>query len=149
MRKSTIIIIAIIYIASIVAISMFGLRAKIFKEVIPVTSVECVNTTDEKTIVEEMNGKTIINIKYDGPGDPVTLQGTMVQLYYRVLPDNASNKRVKYVYNDTLTRLQFVTDENGNQLGLILFSGIGIFNIRIMATDGSPHYADVVINVHP
>lgn len=149
MRKSTVIIIAIVYIVAIVIISMFGLKAKIFTEIIPVTSVECVNTSDEKTIVEQHNGKTIINIKYNGPGDPETLKGTMVQLYYRVLPDNATNKRVKYAYNENLTRLQFVTDENGNQLGLVLFSGIGIFNIRIMATDGSPKYADVVINVHP
>ena len=149
MRKSTVIIIAIVYLAAIVVVSMFGLKAKIFKEVIPVTSVECVNTTDEKSIVEKSNGKTIINIKYEGPGDPTTLEGTMVQLYYRVLPDNASNKRVKYVYNENLTRIQFVADENGNQLGLVLFSGIGIFNVRIMATDGSPHYAEVVINVHP
>ena len=78
-----------------------------------------------------------------------TLEGTMVQLIYRVLPDNATTKKVKFVYNETLTRIHFVKDEKGNDLGLVLFTGTGIFNVRIMATDGSQVYTDIVIDVYP
>ena len=149
MKKSTIILIGIIYIAAIVFISVFGLNAKVYNEVIPVLSVECVNQSDENTIVKDYNGKKLIRVHYTEPGNAETLEGTMVQLLYRVLPDNASNKRVKYIYNTDLTRIHFVKDEKGNDLGLVLFTGTGIFNVRIMAVDGSQRHTDVVIDVYP
>ena len=43
MKKSTLIVIAIIYIASIVVISVFGLKMVIWDVVIPVKSIECLN----------------------------------------------------------------------------------------------------------
>lgn len=149
MKKSTIILIAIVYIASIVVISVLGLKAKIYDEIFSVTSIECLNETDDNVYVEEYNGKKVINIQYEGEGNMETLEGTMVQLVYRVLPDNATNKKVKFVYNETLTRIHFVKDDKGNDLGLVLFTGTGIFNVRIMATDGSQVYTDIVINVYP
>lgn len=149
MKKSTIILIAIVYIASIVVISVLGLKAKIYDEIFSVTSIECLNETDDNVFVEEYNGKKVINIQYEGEGNMETLEGTMVQLVYRVLPDNATNKKVKFIYNETLTRIHFVKDDKGNDLGLVLFTGTGIFNVRIMATDGSQVYTDIVINVYP
>ena len=150
MKKSTIILIAIVYIASIVVISVFGLKAKIFGEVIPVTAIECLNKTDRDAFVEKLDDITTINLQYKGPGSIENPnEGTMLQLVYRVLPDNATNKKVKFEYNESLTRLQFVKDDKGNDLGLILFSGTGIFHVQIMATDGSQKVADVYINVYP
>ena len=149
MKKSTIILIAIVYIASIVVISVLGLKAKIYDEIFSVTSIECLNETDDTAFVEEYNGKKVINVQYIGEGNMETLEGTMVQLVYRVLPDNATNKKVKFIYNETLTRIHFVKDDKGNDLGLVMFTGTGIFNIRIMATDGSQVYTDIVINVYP
>ena len=149
MKKSTIILIAIVYIASIVVISVLGLRAKIYKEIFPVTSIECLNESDDNILVEDYGGKKLINIQYTGEGNVETLEGTMVQLVYRVLPDNATNKKVKFIYNEKLTRIHFIKDDKGNDLGLVLFTGTGIFNVRIMATDGSQVYTDIVINVYP
>lgn len=149
MKKSTIILIAIVYVASIVVISVLGLKAKIYNENFPVTSIECLNESDDKTIVEDYNGKKLIRVQYIGEGNMETLEGTMLQLIYRVLPDNATTKKVKFVYNETLTRIHFVKDEKGNDLGLVLFTGTGIFNVRIMATDGSQVYTDIVIDVYP
>ena len=116
MKKSTIILIGIVYIAAIIFISVFGLNAKVYNEVIPVLSVECVNQSDENTIVKDYNDKKLIRVQYTEPGNAETLEGTMVQLLYRVLPDNASNKRVKYIYNTKLTRIHFVKDDNGNDV---------------------------------
>ena len=51
MKKSTLIMIAIVYIASIVLISLFGMKSVVYNEVIPVTKIECLNETDSKTEV--------------------------------------------------------------------------------------------------
>ena len=55
MKKSTLIIIGLIYIASIVVISVFGLKAVVYRPVIPVTKVECLNESDEFTTVSVNN----------------------------------------------------------------------------------------------
>ena len=51
MRKSTIIFIAVIYIASIAVISLFGMKMSVYNEIIPVTSILCLNETDDNVEV--------------------------------------------------------------------------------------------------
>ena len=51
MKKSTLVVIAIIYVASIVIISLFGMKAVVYNEVIPVTQIECLNQTDSNSEV--------------------------------------------------------------------------------------------------
>lgn len=144
MKKSTLMIIFIIYFASIVLISVFGMRAIIHTEVVPVQKVECLNETDDKVNVEIEDGKKVIKVKFTTPGDEQTLSGTMVQLFWRVTPDDATDKAVEFIYTES-PRVKFVEDASGNQLGLILFSGKIVLNVRIMATDGSRAYTDIVV----
>ena len=145
MKKSTLILIAIAYIASIVIISLFGMKAVIYNEVIPVTRIDCLNETDDKTTVTIANdGLKLITVKYDQPGDANDLTGTMIQLVWRVTPDNATKKSVKFVYNESRKNMTFVKDKSGNDLGLILFSGkVPPTKIKIMATDGTRVYTEV------
>lgn len=146
MKKSTLIMIALIYVASIVIISVFGLKAVVYDEVIPVTKIECLNETDEKTTVKvDSKGKKLITIDYTEPGDEVTLTGTMVQLFWRVLPDNATTKDVRFVYNTELARVKFVKNNEGKELGLILFTGKVKLDVQIVSTDGTRVYQDVTI----
>lgn len=144
MKKSTLIMIAIVYIASIVIISIFGMKSVVYNEVIPVTKIECLNVTDDKTEVEYDGDTKVISVQYKKPGNAENLTGTMVQLSWRVLPDNASNKKVKFVYNQT-TRAEFVKDEAGNEVGLILFTGKVVLNIKIMSTDGTQVFEEIVV----
>ena len=144
MKKSTLIMIAIVYIASIVVISIFGMKSVVYNEVIPVTKIECLNVTDDKTEVEYDGDTKVISVQYKKPGNAENLTGTMVQLSWRVLPDNASNKKVKFVYNQT-TRAEFVKDEAGNEVGLILFTGKVVLNIKIMSTDGTQVFEEIVV----
>lgn len=145
MKKATLIFIAVIYCASIVVISLFGMKSVVYNEVIPVKSIECVNETDSRSEVTYSGDKKVIKVKYTEPGDAETLTGTMVQLIWRVYPDNASQKNVKFVYDENTTRAIFVKDEAENDLGLILFTGKVVLNVRIMATDGSRVYEDIVV----
>ena len=144
MKKSTLIMIAIVYIASIVVISIFGMKSVVYNEVIPVTKIECLNVTDDKTEVEYDGDTKVISVQYKKPGNAENLTGTMVQLSWRVLPDNASNKKVKFVYNQT-TRAEFVKDEAGNEVGLILFTGKVVLNIKIISTDGTQVFEEIVV----
>lgn len=150
MKKSTLIVIGIIYIASIVIISVFGLKAVVWDVVTPVTAIECLNETDDKCTVTEEDGKKFIKIKFDEPGklENGVPTGTMLQLYWRVLPDNATNKEVRFVYNTELTRANFIKNNDGTELGLILFSGKVKLDLSIVSTDGTRVVEDIIIWVY-
>ena len=146
MKKSTLIIIGIIYIASIVVISLFGLMPSVYKPTIPVTKVECLNETDEKTTVTTSEqGVKIIKVKFEGPADVNDPNvGTSVHIIHRVLPDDASNKKIEYSYTAT-SRAQFVTDDDGNELEILLIFEPVVLPVRILATDGTRRYTDIII----
>lgn len=144
MKKSTLVVIAIIYVASIVIISLFGMKAVVYNEVIPVTQIECLNQTDSNSEVYYSGDMKVIKVKFTEPGNAETLKGTMVQIVSRVLPDNASNKKVKYVHTEN-NNVEFVKGEDGRDLGLVLIKGLVVLKVKIMATDGSKLYTEVVI----
>ena len=151
MKKSTLLVIGILYIASIVAISVFGLKTVIWDVVIPVKSIECLNQSDDHADVSLTDdGKKFIKIKYEEPGviDDGVPKGTMLQLLWRVLPDNATNKEVRFVYNKDLTRVNFVKNKDGKELGLILFTGKVKLDLQIVSTDGTRVVEDIVIWVY-
>lgn len=144
MKKWTLVVIAVVYIASIVFISLFGLKAVVYNEVIPVTAIECLNESDDKTEVYFSSDIKVIKVPFLKPGNIENLSGTMVQLTQRVLPDNASNKGVKYVYNDN-ENVEFVQGEDGRALGLVIIKGRVVLKVKIMAVDGSKVFTEVVI----
>lgn len=148
MKKSTLIIILIIYVASIAIINFFGMSVKLYDEVINVTAVECINKTDKNTEVIESADKKILKVKFTEPANATDLTGTMLQLQWRVLPDNATVKDVQFVYNTQNTRVEFYEDEKGRKTGLMLFSGPTMLDVRIMSTDGLRKYADVLVWVY-
>ena len=144
MRKSTIIFIVVIYIASIAAISLFGMKMSVYNEFIPVTSILCLNETENG--VEVINGEdnnTILKTKFTEPYDKNTQTGTMIQLYWRVEPDNASVKNVKFVYDENNSRVEFYKTEDGEYTGLVLFYKKSMIDVTIMSTDGRRIYKEV------
>ena len=145
MKKATLLIIFVIYLGSIALISFFVLNAKVYEEVVPVTQIECLNTSDDKTTVTENDDVKLIKIKFDEPGNVDTLTGTMVQLLWKVSPDNATNKNVQFIYNEELENVTFVKDGDGNDLGLLVFSGKCYLDIQIMAVDGSRVKTNIVV----
>jgi len=137
MKKINLIVIGIVFVASVVLISVFGMRIVIYNGVVPVTKIECLNETDERsTVVVDEYGK-LIKVKFTTPGNESDLSGTILQIKYRVYPDDATNKKVKFVFNRNLKNVKMATDENGNELGLFIFSGRCYFDLEIVATDGS------------
>ncbi len=147
MKKTTVIIVAVCYIASIALISFFGINVSVLDAVVPVTSVLCTNESDNNSTVDEMDGYTRIKVKFTTAGDATTLTGTMLTLCWRVLPDDASNSDVVFIYSED-ERAEFITDDDGNEIGMILFSGTTVLDLKIQASDGSKVYCSVRIIVY-
>lgn len=137
MKKATLMLIAVVYVASIVVISVLGLKSVVYNRVVPVQKIECINEPDENVDVAYQDGKKLIKVKYIDTN-------TMIQLYWRVLPDDATNKEVRFVYDRNSSRVHF-EKINGKENGLVFFSGKVILNVRIMAADGSRVYTEVVL----
>ncbi len=142
MKKSTLIIILVIYVASIAAINFFGLSVKVYDKIINVTSVECINRDDEERgiiVSEEEYGK-YISVKFTEPG-------MLFALEWRTFPDNATNKDVQFVYDKTSQRFEFMKDDFGRETGRILIYKPVQFSVSIMSCDGTLKKADVTISV--
>ena len=145
MKKSVMIIIGIIYVASIVVINFFGMKVFVYNKTIDVEQIVCLNKTDEeKGIVvstfESYNGETgtAITIKFDKPANKNLMTGTMLQLDLRVLPDNATKKELSFTSTASDEEVEFFTDESGKQTGLILFyESTSIFEVFVKSTDNS------------
>ena len=99
----------------------------------------------EDFIYDYMLNQSDIKIKFDEPGNVDTLTGTMVQLLWNVSPDNATYKNVQFIYNEDLKNVTFVKDSDGNELGLMIFTGKCYVNLQIVADDGSRVKTNVVV----
>ena len=125
MKKSVVILIAIIYVASIALVSFFGLQYQTFFEVVYTTEIELLNPD----IMTSPEGKKYVVI------DPQPDGTYMYQIDYRVHPDNATNDGVLFVYNEEKAeRLSITVDENG----VVKFSPKGgTITVQLIAKDGS------------
>ena len=117
MKKSVVIFIAIIYVASIALVTFFGLKHNTFFDDILVEEVKITNE----------------GIKYtkDGLKYAVLLNGeTQYQIEYTVLPENAVNKDVTFIGESSSATV----DENG----LVTFTNnIGSIIVYVYSQDGS------------
>jgi len=145
MKKSTIMFIVVIYIASITVISLFGMKMSVYNEFIPVTSILCLNETEDGVEVINDNDNLILKTKFETPYDKATQTGTMIQLYWRVEPDNASVKDVKFIYDENNSRVEFYQTEDGEYTGLVLFYKKSMIDVKIMSTDGRRVYKEVTL----
>ena len=127
MKKSVVILIAIIYISSVALVSFFGLQHKTFNEIIYVEKIEILNE----------------NYKLDQNGEKyITVRGeNKLQIDWRVYPDNATNKEVDFVYDTTNTK--FTVDENGV---VTCSTGKGAITVQIVAKDGTGIKDKIKIN---
>ena len=85
MKKSVVILIAIIYVLAIALVSFFGLQFKMFEQIIPVETLEILN---EGLLQSEKWGRyTVVNL-VGGNGE--------FRIEYRVHPDDATNKTLDF-----------------------------------------------------
>lgn len=127
MKKSVVILIGIIYIASIFVVGFFGMKVKSFDTIIYITDIEC---TNENVKVKADNEKEL-RFDYDPSGDKMT--NTLI-ITYSVYPENATMKgteAVKLMYNENP---KLVEEVDGLK---ITFKGKGVFTVYLKSLDGS------------
>ena len=121
MKKSVVILIALIFIASVVAVSFFGLQFKTFDEIVYVESIEILNE----------------DVELDDTGMPFAVvfpdaNGVrQYQIKWRVHPDNATDDGVSFAYDSQNGNVTI--DENG----VVTFQTRGGVTVQIIAKDGS------------
>ena len=126
MKKSVVILIGIIYIASIAVVSFFGLQYKMFEEIVYSDGLVLLNT-DVKT--SEKGEKYVVIMKGADPDKPYEYL-----IEYRLMPDNVTNKQVNFSYDaSTAEKLGFTIDETG----LASFKKSGVITVRMVPADGS------------
>ena len=133
MKKSVIIVIALIYIAAIALVSFLGLNPKIYNDITYVESIKVTSDREIKKIQGEDSIHFINEFKADGT--------RTIQLYCEVKPDNATNSKVNYVLEKDNTYA--TVDENG--LITITESGTHIFPIFIVSDENTSISQKIVI----
>ena len=122
MKKSVVILIAVIYLMAVVLVSFFGIQAELLEETVYVNKIEIINK--DTTYATDGVTKTV-DIFFNGK------ETAEYQLQWRVSPTNASNNKVFFDYDKTRT---FVTvDENG----LVTFTRPGVITITLTPQDGT------------
>ena len=130
MKKSVVILIAIIYVAAIGLVSFFGLQFNVFEEVIPVEKIEIVNSG----LKTDLKGSSYIVISPDKDGNRA------LQLEYELTPSTASNKQVHYEITASPDGCATVTE-----FGMVIFKKAGTAKVFIVAADGSNAEATLTI----
>lgn len=120
MKKSVILIIGIIYVASIVFIGFFGMKITAYNVTVYATKVECIN--EEATI---QNDYKYIIAYYDETKPP---EENVYQILWKVYPDDCTNKKVDFVY-DQDSKIASV-----DEFGRVWIKKSGIFYVTIQNT---------------
>ena len=132
MKKSVVILIAIIYVTSIALVSFFGLAYKVFNEVIDVQSIELLNEGLKDSGDPEKGYYAIIQKNENGEWK--------YQIKYRVHPDNATNTKVDFSYNKNQT-IATVDEESG----VVTFNRVGTITITLLPNDRSDCEAKITL----
>lgn len=123
MKKSVIVMIGVIYVLAIAIVSFFGLQIETFNQTIYVEKIECIN---EELKVSGDGTKYIVIYYQEDINEP-----TAFQLEWRIYPDDASRKNVRFVYDETSSIASV------NEFGTVIFYKKGTITVSIVATDGS------------
>lgn len=131
MKKSVVILIGIIYVASIFIVGFFGMKIKAFDTIIYITDIECTN----EDVITKPNGTKEIKFDYDATKD--AMENTII-ITYEVFPKNSTLKgrdAVKLSYD---TKHKLITEELWIIDGLtITFRSKGVLTIYLESLDGS------------
>ena len=133
MKKSVVILIAIIYVASIALVSFFGLQYQNFFEIVYTEQIELLGDN----IKTNDKGEKYVVILPDEQGNYA------YQIQYRVHPDNATNSKVDFVFDhEKADKSSISVDENG----VVTFPKRGgTLKVKLVAKDGSGASATITL----
>lgn len=131
MKKSVVILIAVIYVAAIALVSFFGIRSELLEETVYVSGIEIVGDG----ITTSASGAKSVRVYLDENGHGE------YQLDWRVTPTNATNTKVIFNYDESKT---YVTVDDK---GLVKFTRPGVITVTLTPADGTVLSAPVQIKI--
>lgn len=139
MKKSVVILIALIYVVAIALVSFLGQEFKVFDQIIPVDRIELLNSTSKYLPVLNEDTGEMEDVPYFVIG-PNAEGKRVFQIETHVYPDDASNKGVDYSYDTTN---EFVTI---SESGLVEFSQGGTsVTVYLTPADGGDFVTSLII----
>ena len=144
MKKTVIIAILVIYLASILAVNFFGLQMVVPETTVYVDSITVNGITVEREAgsldtwsEENTEGATVYYFHYIRPSEGQSSEDlNLISVDYTVNPENASTQDVEVVCS---SRNVEVVD------GKLVFLKPGSVDVRLKAKDGSETYVDFII----
>ena len=141
MKKSVFLIILIIYVASILFIGLFGMEIALFDQKLYVSDIVVTNESNDLYSVYESESDQITyitffyNKDYDGDWQSGHNPNTVI-LSYRVVPEDATNRRVSFSCD---TNYEGGTNPYGEvtENGVVRFKRAGSITVTITSLDGS------------
>ena len=134
MKKSVIIVIALIYVTAIALVSFIGLTPKVNNQTVYIESIKITSDREIKKIQGDDTIHFINEFKADGT--------RTVQLNCEVVPDDATNKKVNFTLEKENTYA--TVDENG--LITITTPGTHVFPVFITADDNTSISYKIIIS---
>lgn len=146
MKKSTILILIVVYLGSIFIVGVYGLKVRygnetIYCESITPTKIELSNGTvyEGEKIVADKDSSTTYNISISSKD---YVEGLTVIVSYSLYPTDCTNKEVKIgVVSTTDNPPATIVD------GKIVFSRYAPVTVKFTATDRGAGVAEMTINI--
>jgi len=127
MKKTTVVLIGLIYFVSIILVGVYGLQYKQFNQVVYATSVKVINPTD-KYATDPDTGEQIKTYFVYKDEDTGLRQ---FQIDWRIDPiETVTNKKVRFIYQSS-------PNYKISETGLVEFFGQDVITITIVPDDGS------------
>lgn len=156
MKKVVVIIICVLFVASVLVVNFFGMKMAMFPTTKYVEKIECLTLTrsDGKeykyTKIDDDGIKRFVIRDYvDGTYDENNIaenRNTFI-LNYGMFPDDADNKKPTFVYDKTAIQGAFVIREEMASV-VVLRPNRGVY-ITIRSSDGSDRTERIYIVVIP
>lgn len=133
MKKSVLVLILLIYVASIVVIGFFGVQIGTFNVTLYVQDIELLNEdvfiNDNDTEDYKEDDEYFISIFFQ-PYENEQDNPNYVQLMYKVYPEDATYRGVTFVHAEN-------SKATVNGIGTVIFTGKTTLTIYITSTDGT------------
>jgi len=126
MKKSVLVLILLIYVASIVVIGFFGVQIGTFNVTLYVQDIELLN---EEVVLDTNGIDKYIVIQFQ-PYENEQDNPNYVQLMYKVYPEDATYRGVTFDHADN-------SKATVNGIGTVIFTGRTTLTIYITSTDGT------------
>jgi hypothetical protein len=158
MKKTIVIILLVVYIASIAVVNFFGLEVKIFDGVTYVQGIQCNSITVQNETPVTVESKQMLGEKplfvfdfvpadednpYTADAESIINNPNAVQINYEVLPHLANETSVKFEYDEQTNEGAVVFHELSRTF--VFLKPNRAITVTIRATDGSNVSTQIVL----